>query len=136
MESSGSEIQTLVGQIVEARSTINEKLTDLQTLVESLRKVVRRERGDAFSSYMVFVNSHSRLAAALSSGIQRTSAMDRVLDRALGEIAEEKSRRDEELRKAEERRLKREEQQRSSRSWLPPEDPDFEELFGEVLDAE
>jgi hypothetical protein len=132
-DSSESEIQTLVGQIVDARAGLDEKLKDFQILVESLRKAVRKDRGESFSSYMVFVNAHSRLAAALSSGIQRTSSMDRILDRALQEASEEKSRREEAQRKAEERKQLREEQ---ARSWLPPADPDFEELYGEVLDAE
>lgn len=132
-DSSEPELQALVGQIVEARSGIEEKLRDFQLLVENLRKAVRKDRGESFSSYMIFVNAHSRLSAALSSGVQRTAAMDRVLDRALEEVAQEKVRKEQEQRRAEERRQQREQQQRS---WLPPEDPDFEELFGEVLDAE
>jgi hypothetical protein len=129
-ESSEPDIQVLVDQVVEARSDINDKLKDFQALVETLRKAVRKDRGESFSSYMVFVNAHSRLSAALSSGIQRTSSMDRILDRALKEAVEEKTRREEAQRKAAERR------EEQARSWLPPADPDFEELFGEVLDAE
>lgn len=133
--SAESEVQSIVNQVIEARASIEDKLKDFQALVESLRKAVRKDRSDSFSSYMVFVNAHSRLSAALSSGIQRTASMDRVLDRALAEAAQEKARQEEAQRRAEEQREKKE-QQRKQQSWLPPADPDFEELYGEVLDAE
>jgi len=126
------QIDVLVEKIHRIRQGIDEQVAQLLEASSELRTVCRRNYDEASSSYLVFANSHLRLAGALSQGIRRTGSMDRFLQKAAHEreeakLLEEKLRQQREAR--EQARMQAEAVQQLQ---LPTED-DFDELYGEIL---
>lgn len=122
-------VEALVGQIHTVRRELDEKVARLQETASELRSVCRRNFDEASSSYLIFANSHLRLAGALSQGIKRTASMDRVLVNA------NREREDAKVREAE---FKRQQAVRAHGKLVEklqlPTDDGFDELFGEIVD--
>lgn len=121
-------VQALVERIHNTRQTLEASIAQLQDASLELRSVCRRNYDEASSSYLVFANSHLRLAGALTQGIRRTASMDRVLVNAAREREDAKLRQEEFQRQQEVRAHAKLVQKLQ----LPTED-DFEELYGEIV---
>lgn len=121
-------VQAIVERIHKARSTMEVSVKELQEASEELRSVCRRNYDEASSSYLVFANSHIRLAGALLQGVRRTASMDRVLTNAAQEREEAKAREEAYKRQQE----VREHGKLVAKLQLPTDDA-FEELFGEIV---
>lgn len=107
---------------------MDDGIAKLQEASLELRSVCRRNYDEASSSYLIFANSHIRLAGALSQGIRRTASMDRVLANAAREREDAKVR-EEEFRRQQQ---VRDHQKLVQKLQLPTEDA-FDELFGEIV---
>lgn len=130
LSSESDPIQGLIQQVIACRSKIDEQLTELQKLADLLRREIRRNPAIP-AGYLVFVNANFRLAGALSNGLHRASAMDRVLT-----LAKEEDRiRHREAEEESGRRAAWEQKQRLQKLQSPTA-RDFDDLFGEVLGAE
>lgn len=121
-------VEALVERIHTARRDVDEGVARLQQSSEELRSLCRRNYDEASSSYLIFANSHLRLAGALSQGIRRTASMDRVLMNAAREREDAKAR-EEEFRRQQQ---VREHEKLVQKLQLPAPD-DFDELFGEIV---
>jgi len=114
----------------EARDEVETSLRKLQEVSARLRQFVRRAPSDEGSSQITaFANAHLRLTAALGSGIRRTASMDRLIDAAEAE-------RQEAQRQVAQREERRERAQAERRLQLPEPEDAFEELYGEMIDAD
>ncbi len=124
-----------VGAIVEriqaARQNVDVAVAQLQEASMELRAVCRRNFDEASSSYLVFANSHLRLAGALNQGVKRAASMDRILTIAAREREDAKARQ-EEFRRQQEVRA----HARLVQKLQLPTDDDLVELYGEdMIDA-
>ncbi len=126
----GNSVTELVQEVIQRRSKIEEQLGELQQLTERLRREIRRTP-DIPSGYLVFVNANFRITGALSNGLKRATAMDRVLN-----LAEEEDRvRHREAEEDASRRATWERKQELQRLQSPTAG-DFDALYGDVVDAE
>lgn len=131
-ESNEREVAMILGEIREARKEVEAALSKLTSLSDDLRTRSRRIPTDAASSLVVFANAHLRFAGAATQGMKRTSAMDRILDRAEAQKAEAKRREEQIARWAEARKIARETEKKVQKLILPPDDA-FDELYSEVV---
>lgn len=123
--------QDLVKRIQQAREDISTRVGQLYEMSTELRTISRRNLDEGSQSYVLFANAHMRLAGALSQGFRRTASADRVLKVGQAE-REEASRREEADRQWREAR----EQQKVAEKLTLATDNDFDELYGDVVDAE
>jgi hypothetical protein len=121
--------ESIIAQIQGVRQELETSVGRLHDLCQQLRASVRQLSGDEGAHhYLMFANGHIRLAGALSQGVRRTAAMDRLLTAAKAE-KEEVQRRDEQQRQLQESR----DRQRAIDHLQLPQDDDFEDLYGEVM---
>lgn len=121
-------VEALVERIHKTRQELDERIAQLTEVATELRSVCRRNFDEASSSYLIYANSHLRLAGALSQGVRRTASMDRVLVNAAKE-REDAKQREEVFRRQQEVRAHGKLVQKLQ---LPADDA-FEELFGEIV---
>ena len=127
-EANEREVETLIGQIKEARQEVETALSRLTYLSDEMRSRARRSPADGSSSLVVFANAHLRFAGAASQGMKRTASMDRVLERAKAEKEEAHRRESQERQWAEARRA-----QKQVEKLVLPTDDAFDELYVEVV---
>ena len=128
------EIDHTVEQIREMRAEIDDRVGKLHELSTRLRTQAMRSGDESTSSLVNFANAHMRIAGAVSTGMRRTTAMDRVLQRAKDEQGQVRERAERE----ETRRLqvaRQHEQAKQIAKLQTPMDDDLEQLFGEVTRA-
>lgn len=125
-------VDALVERTQLLRTDIENSVARLVEASTELRAVCRRNFDEASASYLVFANSHLRLASALTQGIRRTASMDRMLVNAAREREDAREReaafqRQQEIRK----------HSKLVEQLQMPSDDDFNDLFGEIVnDAE
>lgn len=121
-------VDAMVQRIRDARAGLDRQIAELQIASNDLRTECRRNFDEASSSFLVFANSHIRLAGALSQGVRRTASMDRMLVNAAADREEAKVRQ-EALRVQQQVRS----QARQMEQLQAPSDDDFDLVFGEVV---
>ena len=131
-EANDRELETLIGQIKEARQEVSTALSKLVGLADDMRNRARRSPGQGSSSMVTFASAHLRFAGAARQGMTRTASMDRVLERAKTEKEEAKRREAQEHLWAEARKARNQAQKQVDRLVLPTDDA-FDELYGEVV---
>lgn len=121
-----------IERVREARQTIETALMGLQRAATELRDRARRNPDEVSANHLIYASAHLRLTGALSNGIRRTAAMERVLNSA-------EARREDARRREEEDRLRRElraNERRINNLTLPVSDvDDFDEVYGDLIDA-
>lgn len=125
-------VDALVDRVKSLRSDIDRAVSQLVDASTELRAVCRRNYDEASASYLVFANSHLRLAGALAQGVRRTASMDRMLVNAAREREDARER---------EAAFQRQQEMRAHSKLVEqlqvPTDDDFQDVFGEILtDAE
>lgn len=128
------EVEELISKVREAKDEARNKLLTLGACAEELRQRVRRNPTDMSGPIGMFAMVHMRFANAAVQGIQRTSGVNRLVERAKAEH--------EDLVRVEEDRLKRdiarkarEKAQKQVESLTFPavgEEDALDELYGEV----
>lgn len=125
-------VDALVVRVKALRSEIERMASQLTDASTELRAVCRRNFDEASSSYLVFANSHLRLAGALSQGVRRSATMDRMLVNAAREREDARER-----EAAFQRQQQIREHNKLVQQLQAPSADDFDDLFGEILnDAE
>ncbi len=119
------EIEGIVGSMKRLRSELESKLSEYQTQVTLLGRVVRRTSSESSRHYRAYATAHDRLSRALLNSIHRTASMDSLLENARAEQQDLARQQDREDQKA---RLLKAKQQVFDLQ-LPRED-DFESLYG------
>jgi chromosome segregation ATPase len=128
------ELEELTREVKEARGAVEEANQRLNRVATKLRQATRRgESDDTTAQLMVFANAHIRLTGSLASGLRRASVVDRLLNNAETERRErqEAAEREAERQEREERR-----QQAKPQLSLPEPEDAFDELYGEIVDAD
>lgn len=120
-----NEFELFVRKLQELRSEIDERVSSLAKICGDLRSSFRRSPSELSSSYLVYVQSHLRLAGALQQALKRTESSDRVLQRRTREAVETQSRDSIDEEKRTTRSL-----EHRIRQILTPSATDVETLFG------
>lgn len=129
-ESDAKVLEVLREKVSGLRQKLDAASLELAKSTEEFRMAVRKAPvSDLTSSYLAFASAHMRLAAATSSETSRTARTDVRIVRA-------KTLQEEEVRREEQKKVAKAKRQAPAVYPLPPDDPSFEELYGEVIDAE
>lgn len=153
-------LEELVAKVSGLREQLESAAKDLVRASEELRSAVRYSSASELSgSYLAFASAHMRLARAAGSEFQRAALTETRITRAKAaqerevwretrrkEAAERRQRTEEEAnaeaqrKTAAQQELLQERQQRRAQEQqafsLPPVDTSFEELYGDMIDAE
>jgi len=130
-----SAANTMIEEIRQLRGELESGLAKLVEKSDALRAYVRRNlRGDEDGQALVaFANQHLRLAGALGNGFRRMTAADRALISSKAARLE-REQQDEQLRQ----QLQQREMERKAQTTLSlqgSEGDDFDEVYGEVVNA-
>lgn len=120
-----SEFEAHVQQIQNLRSEIDDRIGSIVAACNRLKSVVRRNPGELSRGYIVYINSHMRLAGLLQQALKRSAPADRNLERSAREIEADKVAQAD----REERALTRRAEKASLYHQAPPLS-DVDDLFG------
>lgn len=84
------EIERLLTLVRESKAKIIESLRELSLRSEELRKYCRSNSNDMTAALLTYSSAHIRVAKATASGLERTSSVERLVDRASQEVLEQK----------------------------------------------
>lgn len=128
------EVEELISKVREAKDEVRNKLIALGACSDELRQHVRRNPTDMSGAIGMFAMAHMRFANAAVQGIQRTSGVSRLVDRAKAEHDDTVRAEEDRLKRDVDRKAREKVQKQVERLTFPAVDEEdaLDELYGKV----